>query len=135
VPFEGVVETLSWLRPRFRLILLTKGDQVTQEGKVDRADLRRFFEAVHVVREKDAGVLRELVRQHELDPGRTWMVGNSPRSDMNPAVEAGIGAIYVPHTLTWEMEQAEITSPERVIELASFAHLVGLFQGDKVTDV
>ena len=57
------------------------------------------------------------------------MVGNSPRSDVNPALEAGIGAIYVPHPNTWTMEHQEILDPERVVTLARFAELAALFLG------
>jgi len=130
-PLDGVQRTLEALRSRFQLIVLTKGDQATQESKLQRSGLRHLFKAVHVVREKDAGVLRDIVKQSELEPGRTWMVGNSPRSDINPAVEAGIGAIYIPHANTWDLEQAEIVSPERVIELQSFGELVALFDGSE----
>lgn len=127
-PFEGVEETLQWLRPRFRLLVLTKGDRETQESKVVRSGLGHMFEAVHVVREKDAHVLQGLVERYGLEPGSTWMVGNSPRSDINPALEAGIGAVHVPHPCTWNMEQEEIVSPERVTELSSFRELIDLFR-------
>ena len=130
-PLEGVRETLEWLRPRFRLMVLTKGDRATQESKLQRSGLRHQFEAVHVVREKNAGVLRDLLDQFELEPDQTWMVGNSPRSDINPAVQAGIGAIYIPHANTWDLEQAEIESPERVIELQAFRELAALFDGSE----
>jgi putative hydrolase of the HAD superfamily len=130
-PFEGVEETLQWLRPRFRLLVLTKGDREAQESKLERSGLVHLFEAVHVVREKDAHVLRGLVERYGLEAGSTWMVGNSPRSDINPALEAGIGAVYVPHPSTWNLEQEEIASPERVIKLSRFRELIDLFRGDE----
>ncbi len=129
-PFEGVVETLAWLKPRFRLLVLTKGDQEVQESKLVRSGLSSLFEAVHVVREKDSQVLIDLVAQYGLDSERTWAVGNSPRSDVNPAVEAGIRAVFIPHTNTWDLEQA-ITRSDRVIELASFRGLMDLFRDDE----
>ena len=132
-PFDGVQETLEWLSPRFQLLVLTKGDPETQESKMVRSGLRHLFEDVHVVREKDAQVIRELVERYGLDPGRTWMVGNSPRSDINPALAAGIGAVFVPYTNTWDLEQEEITSPERVIELKSFSELLDVFRGHEET--
>ncbi len=127
VLLEGVEETLTRLSGRFRLLLLTKGDRETQESKLARSGLGRFFEAVHVVSEKDAQVLRELVAEYGLWPEKTWMVGNSPRSDVNPALEAGIGAIYVPHPNTWKLEMEEIAEPEGAIVLDRFARLVELF--------
>jgi putative hydrolase of the HAD superfamily len=127
VLIEGVEETLARLRGRFRLLLLTKGDQQAQESKLTRSGLGRFFDGVHIVPEKDAEVFRDLLARYELAPERTWMVGNSPRSDINPAVEAGIGAIYVPHPDTWKLEMAQVIESEAVTVLNRFAELAELF--------
>jgi putative hydrolase of the HAD superfamily len=124
---EGVTETLLWLSGRFRLLLLTKGDQEVQVGKLARSGLAHHFEGVHVVQEKDAEVLRGLMVDYDLQPGTTWMVGNSPRSDINPALEAGIGAVHIPHSNTWSFEHQEIADPERVVVLKSFGELQKLF--------
>ena len=125
----GVAETLARLCGRFRLLLLTKGDREAQESKLARSGLGHFFDRVHVVPEKDADVFRDLVAEYGLQPEQTWMVGNSPRSDINPALEAGIGAIHVPHLNTWDLEQEEIAYPERVIVLRRFGELSMLFAG------
>jgi putative hydrolase of the HAD superfamily len=128
---DGVAETLPRLIGRFRLLLLTKGDQEVQESKLARSGLGRFFDGVHVVSEKDAEVIRGLMAEYELRPEQTWMVGNSPRSDVNPALEAGIGAVYIPHTNTWTFEQEAIADPERVTVLNSFGELAGLFLSEE----
>ena len=127
VLLEDVVETLARLSGRCRLLLLTKGDQEVQGDKLARSGLGHLFEGVHIVSEKDADVLRGLLARYELRPERTWMVGNSPRSDINPALEAGIGAIYVPHPSTWTLEHEAIAHPERVIVLKRFGELSALF--------
>jgi len=127
VLLEGVAETLTQLSGRCRLILLTKGDRQVQRDKLARSGLAHLFDGVHVVSEKDAGVIRDILARYKLQPGQTWMVGNSPRSDINPALEAGIGAIYVPHTNTWDLEMEEIAEPEKVIVLNNFAELLALF--------
>jgi putative hydrolase of the HAD superfamily len=106
VLLDGVAETLARLRRGCHLLL---------------------FDGVHVVPEKDAGVIRDLLVHYRLRPERTWMVGNSPRSDVNPALEAGIGAVYVPHPNTWDLEQEEIADPERVVVISRFAELAALF--------
>jgi putative hydrolase of the HAD superfamily len=123
----GVTEALPWLSQRFRLLLLTKGDQEVQVGKLERSGLAHHFEGVHVVQEKDGEVLRELIAEYGLSLETTWMVGNSPRSDINPALEAGIGAVHIPHSNTWSLEQQEIADPERVVVLESFGELQKLF--------
>jgi putative hydrolase of the HAD superfamily len=124
---DGVAETLPQLGGRFRLILLTKGDRASQEGKLERSGLAHHFEGVHVVQEKDADVLRGLMADYSLLPELTWAVGNSPRSDINPALEAGIGAVHIPHENTWSLEQQEIADPERVVVLKNFSELQKLF--------
>jgi putative hydrolase of the HAD superfamily len=129
VLLEGVEETLAHLSDHYRLLLLTKGDREVQQDKVARSGLAHFFEAVHIVHEKDANVFRDLVARYELQPQQTWMIGNSPRSDINPAVEAGINAIYVPHPNTWGLELEQINHTAQVTVLNSFRELTGLFPG------
>lgn len=124
---DGVHETVARLHGHCRLLLLTKGDPATQQSKLDRSGLAPFFEAVHVVPEKGPEVLRDLIARYGLDPRTTWMVGNSPRSDINPALEAGIGAIYVPHPVPWAFEEVPIAGPERVVTLHGFSELLDLF--------
>jgi putative hydrolase of the HAD superfamily len=125
----GVEETLALLNGHYRLLLLTKGDQQVQEDKLARSGLGCFFDGVHVVSEKDAQVFRELMTRYGLEPEQTWMIGNSPRSDINPALEAGIGAVHIPHSTTWVWEREEIATVERVVVLDSFGELVSLFLG------
>ncbi len=127
VLLDGVAETLARLSGRCRLLLLTKGDREAQESKVARSGLGHLFDGVHIVPEKDAEVIRDLLARYGLGPEQTWLVGNSPRSDINPALEAGVGAIYVPHPNTWKLEHDEIAEPERVIVLNSFRELAALF--------
>ena len=129
VLMDGVEKTLAELSRRYHLLLLTKGDPLVQRDKLTRSGLDRFFDGIHVVGEKDVDVFRDLIRQYDLEPQRTWMVGNSPRSDINPAREAGIGAVYVPHPNTWNLEIEEVADPEGVPVLESFATLAELLAG------
>jgi putative hydrolase of the HAD superfamily len=129
VLLDGVAETLARLGGHCRLLLLTKGDREVQEGKLARSGLGHFFDGVHIVPEKDAEVIHGLVAEYGLQPEQTWMVGNSPRSDINPALEAGIGAIYVPHPNTWKLEVEKIAEPEQMIVLRHFGELSTLFAG------
>jgi putative hydrolase of the HAD superfamily len=130
VLLEGVEETLERLGGRFRLHLLTKGDPRVQEDKLARSGLGQFFQHVHVVPEKDADVFRSLIVDYDLHPEHTWMVGNSPRSDINPAVEAGIGAVYLPHPNTWTLEVEEVAEPDKVVVLRRFDELLDLFSDE-----
>jgi putative hydrolase of the HAD superfamily len=122
-----VEATLAALYPTNRLILVTKGEGAHQKGKLARSGLGCFFDAVYVLQEKYAAAYQQIVAERCLDPRTTWMVGNSPKSDINPAVEAGLGAIYVPHDHTWTAEVQELAQPERVVILERFAELATFF--------
>jgi putative hydrolase of the HAD superfamily len=121
---EGVEETLEYLRERRRLLLFTKGHPDEQKLKLDRSGLAHFFESCEIVREKDAANYRRAVEAHGMDPQETWMVGNSPKSDINPALEAGLNAVLVPHRHTWSLEKEEIaTGPGKLVVVERFADL------------
>ena len=125
-----VPETLAYLHERHRLILMTKGDLREQSGKVERSGIKHYFSAVEVVAEKDAEVYRAVVGKHDLAVEVTWMVGNSPKSDINPALRAGINAIFVPHDDTWILEHEEIEEaepPRRLLVLKAFRELAEHF--------
>ncbi len=122
---DDVEETLAYLFARHDLILLTKGDREEQLLKVEQSGVERFFREVVVVHEKDVATYQQILSQLQLDPQATWMIGNSPRSDINPALAAGLKAIYIPHPHTWHLEHEEVspTSDGRLLTLSRFADL------------
>jgi putative hydrolase of the HAD superfamily len=124
-----VATTLRSLAGRHRVVLLTKGDGDDQMGKVARSGLRRYLHQVDVVPEKDEGAYRDVLRRHGGDPARTWMIGNSPKSDILPALAAGLGAVFVPHPATWTLELAALPAPHtpRYLVLERFAELLDHF--------
>jgi putative hydrolase of the HAD superfamily len=121
---EGVAETLKYLASRHELTLFTKGQPEEQQMKIDRSGLRKFFAHTAIVREKDAAAYARLVAERGMDPERTWMIGNSPKSDINPALAAGLGAVFIPHSHTWILEKQEIVDGNgRLLQLERFADL------------
>jgi putative hydrolase of the HAD superfamily len=107
---DGVPETLDYLHHRHHLIVMTKGNIMEQSNKIDRCGLKEYFAAVEIVGEKDPGTYRSIVDKYALAPESTWMVGNSPKSDINPALAAGLHAVFVPHDQTWVLEHEEIAT-------------------------
>lgn len=121
---DGVEETLDYLSGRHHLLLFTKGHADEQKLKLDRSGLSRHFQHCEIVKEKDAEHYRRVVTTHGMNPRQTWMVGNSPKSDINPALEAGLNAILVPHRHTWSLELEKIASgPGRLLVVESFQDL------------
>ena len=108
---SGVTGTLEYLAPRHRLILMTKGNLTEQSGKIERSGLKHLFRAVEVVAEKNRSTYESVVEKYALPRDLTWMIGNSPRSDVNPALAAGLNAVFVPHDQTWILEHESLAEP------------------------
>jgi putative hydrolase of the HAD superfamily len=126
---EGVEETVAELASRHDLTLFTKGHPEEQKLKVDRSGLGRYFAHTAIVKEKDREAYLRIVEERGLAREDTWMIGNSPKSDINPALEAGLGAVLVPHPHTWVLEHQELRTPEgaRFVEVETFAGLLRIF--------
>ncbi len=125
---EGVEDTLAYLAPRHDLTLFTKGHPEEQKLKVERSGLGGFFAHTAIVKEKDAAAYRSLVKDRAMDPARTWMIGNSPKSDINPALEAGLRAVFIPHAHTWVLEKEEVPHAHpRLTILETFRQLRATF--------
>jgi putative hydrolase of the HAD superfamily len=126
---DGVKETLDYLSARHDLVLLTKGDLEEQKLKVERSGIEASFRQVVIVQEKDVATYYQVVSELRVDPKYTWMVGNSPRSDINPALAAGLNAVYIPHPHTWHLEHEEVqdAGDGRVLTLSTFADLRSYF--------
>lgn len=123
-----VAETLADLATRHDLRLMTKGQPAEQQRKIDASGLGHHFVGVHIVAEKQPATYRDLGSEHGLDPASTWMIGNSPRSDILAAREAGWRAVFIPNAWTWSLEHAEIDPADAdVLHLSGFGELIRHF--------
>jgi putative hydrolase of the HAD superfamily len=123
---SGVQDTLGYLHNKHHLILVTKGNFTEQTGKVERSGLKSHFVAIEVVPEKNKPTYEGLVQKYGLVRDTTWMIGNSPRSDINPALAAGLNAIFIPHAQTWVLEHEEIDyslANGKLLEIEHFGKL------------
>lgn len=121
-----VKETLESLASQYRLVLITKGDLFDQERKVAQSGLGDFFNAVEIVSEKSAKTYERLFAMHGPGPEHSMMVGNSMKSDIIPAMEAGSWGVHVPHALSWELDHAD--APDDAPRYRSIPHLGELRQ-------
>ena len=120
-------EALDRLAAIHRLVLITKGDLFDQERKLAQSGLGDYFDAVEIVSDKSAGTYERIFSRHGDGPERSMMVGNSLKSDVVPAIEAGGWGVYVPHELTWVLEQVEPPqSAPRFREIGSLGELPDL---------
>ncbi|WP_374571897.1 HAD family hydrolase [Phenylobacterium sp.] len=125
-PLPGVDQALAALSERYRLVLITKGDLLHQEQKLAASGLGDLFAAVEIVSEKDASTYERVFARHGTGAAQAAMCGNSLRSDVLPALEAGAWAAHVPYPLTWAHEMADTPNGHpRFAELASISELPG----------
>jgi putative hydrolase of the HAD superfamily len=123
-PLPGVEDALAELSEDYRLVLITKGDLLHQEQKLAASGLGELFAAVEIVSEKDAATYARVFTRDGTGPAEAAMCGNSMRSDILPALEAGAYAAHIPYVVTWAHEMAEAPADHpRFAELETIAAL------------
>ncbi len=124
----SVAATLQTLGARHDLYLLTKGDHEEQQRKIDASGLAPHFRGIDIVAEKRTDTYLELTRHYGWPVEQTWMIGNSPKSDVLPARAAGLRAVFVPNPHTWILEHDELDPDDAgVLQLKAFGELVEHF--------
>lgn len=125
----GVAETLPQLASRHELVMFTKGSEAEQRLKIEKSGIDMHFLDTIIVHEKTRESYDDIVRQFDWDPESTWMIGNSPRSDINPALAAGLNAVFIPYANTWALEHQELMLPtgRRFLQIAAFSELLDHF--------
>ena len=125
-PLEGVRETLEkiWNSRRYRMVLLTKGELLTQMNKLKRSGLSGFFDRVVVLCDKKEKDYLDLCEAEGVAPENLLMVGNSLKSDMLPAVRVGACGVHIPYEIMWDYEKIESFTHERMITAERFSNLV-----------
>ena len=109
----GVAEVLPELASRHHLILMTKGNAEEQTDKLVRSGLAHHFSSVEIPREKNPDAYHSVCQKYELKPHATWMIGNSPKSDINPALSAGLHNRLLPAKGTIFLSAREWRARER----------------------
>ncbi len=126
--FPQVGEILETARRYFNLYVLTKGDIPEQKKKLENSKLLPFFDQAFVVAEKDLDTYRRILKENDWIPGETCMIGNSPKSDINPSLQLGLYAIYIPYEHTWVLDDEPIRQDQKKLTIIeSIADLKFLF--------
>lgn len=108
--FDGVEETLERLSDIAPLVLVTKGDLLHQESKLAASGLGDLFSGIEIVSDKKVDTFRSLFSRHAIEPQQAVMAGDSMRSDILPALEAGAWAAFIPQEGAWAHEAAKAPS-------------------------
>jgi len=126
--FDGVIETLRYLKEKYDLYILTKGEFDEQEGKILRAKVNHCVRDYFILPEKNDQAYLKLIKENGWKAEETCMVGNSPKSDINPALRCGMYAIHIPYRDTWKLDDEPLMeAPGRLQVLERFTDLKKVF--------
>ena len=118
----GIREAVAAVARDFTLLLITKGDLFHQEAKIAKSGLSEWFHRIEIVSEKDVPTYRRVLDEVGIAPAQFLMIGNSPKSDIEPVLELGGSAVYVPYHLLWAMESGQpLPASPRLREVADAA--------------
>ncbi|MBO7495664.1 MAG: HAD-IA family hydrolase [Salinivirgaceae bacterium] len=129
-PLEGVQDTLRQLKEtgKYKLVVFTKGELLTQENKLKRSGLLPYFDHVVIVSDKQEPQYRDLCEQLCINPEELLMVGNSLKSDILPALNIGAWAVHIPYEVMWQHEVIDNFDHHRMFQLNQFAELLPLLK-------
>lgn len=125
--YPGVADTLSYLQGKYPLFLVTKGVEDEQSGKVERSGVSHYFQDIFIVPDKTPDHYRDLIEELNTSPRESWMIGNSPRSDINPPAEIGMGTVLVKKERAWDFEEVPLKHNGRFHEITDFRQLREIF--------
>jgi putative hydrolase of the HAD superfamily len=127
---DHVADTVARLSASHRLMIITKGDLLDQERKLQRSGLAGHFADIEIVSEKTEDTYRHILAKYNLAPQRFLMVGNSLKSDVLPVVTIGAHGVYIPHEFTWVHETLTSADhePAGYVELAHIGLLPTLVE-------
>ncbi len=98
---------MASLSAEMDLFLATKGDPEIQALRLEQSGLRKYFKKIYIVPDKTHQEYSEIAAENGLDPGASWVVGNSMKGDINPGLRSGFNCIHVYHHATWDFEEEE----------------------------
>jgi putative hydrolase of the HAD superfamily len=101
----GIV--LKELHNRYPLYLATRGEPGVQKARLEQSGLACWFKKIYVLAQKDKDTYLSIAKEQKITPRYSWIVGNSMKSDINPAIKAGFNGIYIHHPHTWDYETEE----------------------------
>lgn len=106
--YPDAIQALRQLSERFELVLATKGERGLQEQKVRQLGIDRYFSSLYFIERKTSDEYRHIIQTHGVKAEMAWAIGNSVRSDVNPATEIGMRAIWIRRAASWAYEEAHL---------------------------
>lgn len=123
---DGVKDTLPHLSAKYKIFLITKGDLLDQERKLEKSGLSSFFHHVEIVSNKYPSNYKNLLENLDIEAKDFLMIGNSLKSDILPVIELGGRAIHIPFHVTWEHEKVDTKLNQDFATIDKFSDLIGI---------
>lgn len=125
-PLPEVEETLRTLseRKRYKMVMFTKGELLDQENKLRRSGLQKYLDGYEIVSDKTPEAFLSLCRHNGVKSSEMAMVGNSFKSDIDPALAIGARAFHIPFYVMWKLERTGEYDHHRLIRLSHFSELL-----------
>ena len=128
VLFPQVPMILENLSKKYQLYVLTKGNIEEQKKKLERSELLKYFQSAFVESEKNIQTYERILKTNQWDVDEICMIGNSPKSDINPALKLGMHAVFIPYEHTWILDDEPLIQNQRRLKIIkSFSELHNLF--------
>lgn len=105
---DDVEEVLINLKPKYRLVVATKGDLLDQERKLMKSGLEKYFHHIEIMSDKQVKDYQKLIKHLDILPSEFMMIGNSLKSDVMPVLELGGVGVHVPYHTTWAHEVVDV---------------------------
>ena len=128
-PIPGAADVVARLSSVMPLFLATKGDLEVQSKRLEDSGLKEYFQKIYIVPDKTHQEYAEIAEKNHLDPGLSWVIGNSMKGDINPGLRSGFNCIHVYHSNTWDFEDEQpVGEFYSVKEIAEVPAIIMAFQ-------
>lgn len=123
---------LKQLKPFYKLVLATKGDSEIQHSKIEHSGLKSYFDNIYILSHKTEKEYNRIIEDNILTRDKTWSVGNSLKSDIYPALNEGLNAIWIPHAETWEYENEPIPETSNFFQVESLTDVLKILMQERL---
>ena len=133
VLLDGIADILEQLsQSNYRVIMVTKGDLLDQERKLNKSNIAKYFHHIEIVSDKKESDYIKLLERLSIAPERFLMIGNSLKSDVLPVINIGGYGVHIPHEMTWAHEKTEMEErPDRFWKIEHISELRNILELNK----
>lgn len=103
---DGLEAAIDALSEHYRLAIITSGERWVQERRLEAFKFRKRFSRIVIVDRKSPKVFDDFCLEERVDRDQSWVVGDSLRSDIKPAIKVGLRAVHF-EAANWAYESIQ----------------------------